>query len=172
MVIWIVGLSGAGKTTIGKAVYEKWRQLAPNTVLLDGDQLRQVFAHDNHKTDYSIEGRRINAQRAIGLCHLLDSQGINVVCCLLSIFEDHRQQNRNTLSRYFEVFVDVPMAELIARDDKGLYRGAVTGETKNVVGVDIPFDRPQSPDLVIENSHQLADIKAYAEQILEAAGVH
>ncbi len=171
MVIWIVGLSGAGKTTIGKAVYEKWRQQAPNTVLLDGDQLRQVFAHDNRKTNYSIEGRRVNAQRAIGLCQLLDSQSINVVCCLLSIFEDHRQDNRNKLSRYFEVFVDVPMAELIARDDKGLYQAAVAGETKNVVGVDIPFDRPQSPDLVIENSHQQADIERYAEQILKAAGV-
>jgi adenylylsulfate kinase len=172
MVIWIVGLSGAGKTTIGKAVYEKWRQKTPNTVLLDGDQLRQVFAHDNQKTDYSIEGRRVNAQRAIGLCQLLDSQGINVVCCLLSIFEDHRQHNRNTLSAYFEVFVDVPMAELIALDDKGLYQSALKGETHNVVGVDIPFERPQNPDLVIENSHQQADIEAYAESILSLAGIH
>ncbi len=171
MVIWIVGLSGAGKTTIGKAVYEQWQQQAPNTVLLDGDQLRQVFAHDNRQTDYSIEGRRINAQRAMGLCQLLDKQGINVVCCLLSIFESHRQQNRDNLSRYFEVFVDVSMDELIARDDKGLYRSAVAGEAHNVVGVDIPFDPPQSPDLVIENSHQQADIERYAEQILKAAGV-
>lgn len=172
MVIWIVGLSGAGKTTIGKAVYEKWRQQVPNTVLLDGDQLRQVFAHDNQRTDYTIEGRRVNAQRAMGLCQLLDSQGINVVCCLLSIFESHRQQNRANLSRYFEVFVDVPMTELIARDDKGLYQSAVSGETQNVVGVDIPFEQPKTPDLIIHNSHQQADIDVYAEQILKTAGAY
>lgn len=171
MVIWIIGLSGAGKTTIGKAVYDKWRKQTANVVFLDGDQLRQVFAHDNQQTDYSIEGRRVNAQRAMGLCQLLDDQGIHVVCCLLSVFESHRQLNRSNLSRYFEVFVDVPLSELIARDDKGLYQSAVAGKSHNVVGIDIPFEQPKKPDIVIKNSHQQADIDLYADQILKAAGV-
>lgn len=171
MVIWIIGLSGAGKTTIGREVYRQWLQLAPNTVLLDGDQLRQVFAHDNQQTDYSIKGRLINASRAQGLCRLLDEQGINVVCCLLSAFESHRQDNREQLSHYFEVFVDVPLETLISRDDKGLYKSAVDGNRQHVVGIDIPFETPAKPDLVIHNRHHPDDTELYAKQILRAAGV-
>jgi adenylylsulfate kinase-like enzyme len=171
MVIWIIGLSGAGKTTIGREVYRQWNEFSPNTILLDGDHLRQVFAHDNQQTDYSVEGRRINASRAQALCRLLDEQGFNVVCCLLSAFESHRQENRKQLSQYFEVFIDVPLQSLISRDDKDLYQSAIEGNRRHVVGIDIPFERPTHPDLVINNSHIPDDIQRYAQQILEAAGI-
>lgn len=171
MVIWIIGLSGAGKSAIGQEVYRQWRMLAPCTVLLDGDHLRQVFAHDDIKTDYSIANRRVNGERAVGLCKLLDDQQINVVCCLLSIFEEHRRWNRDNLKNYFEVFVDVPMTDLVDRDNKQLYKPALAGQTKNVVGVDIPFDSPANPDLVIRNNYKINNIKKFAAQILRESGV-
>ena len=79
MVIWLIGLSGSGKTTLGKEIARLWRGLAANTVLLDGDELRRVFAHDQTDAAYSVEGRRANAERMTALCEMLDRQGINVV---------------------------------------------------------------------------------------------
>ena len=171
MVIWIIGLSGAGKSTIGKEVYRRWRETDSNTVLLDGDHLRQIFSHDNIKTDYSLDGRRVNAERALALCKLLDDQKINVVCCLLSIFEEHRQWNRDNLNQYVEVFIDVPLDELVARDDISLYAPALSGKTNNVVGVDIPFEIPLHPNLVINNTHDSSDIDQFVTQILSVSGI-
>jgi len=170
MVIWLVGLSGVGKSTLGREVFQQWRQLAPNTVILDGDHLREIFCHDNEKTDYSIKGRKTNAERACALCKLLDDQNINVVCCLLSAFEEHRQWNRENYSQYFEVFIDVPFDELVGRDEKKLYGPALAGKTKNVVGVDIPFERPLNPDLTIHNTHNSNDIAPFSTRILSESG--
>lgn len=150
MITWILGLSGSGKTTIGREVFKAQKYFAQNTVLIDGDEIREVFKHNRGNAPYSTEGRRQNAERIQALCKWLDNQGINVVCCILSIFEESREWNRENYSDYFEVFVDTPMDVLKTRRD--LYIKAERGETSNVVGVDIPFPPPKSPDLVIDGS--------------------
>lgn len=152
MVIWLVGLSGAGKTTLGRELALQWRAVEPNTAFLDGDELRLIFSQDHGPDPYSPEGRRKNAERMTGLCELLDRQGINVVCCILSIFPDMREANRRRFSRYFEVFMYAPLSVLEERDVKGLYAAARGGSLTNVVGIDIPFEPPQDPDLVIDTS--------------------
>ncbi len=63
MVIWLIGLSGAGKTTIGKCVYREWKKNEPNTVLVDGDEIRELFSLNQNDSDYSLDGRRKNAER-------------------------------------------------------------------------------------------------------------
>ena len=73
MVVWIIGLSGAGKTTVGKILFEQLRQSDPNWVLLDGDTLRDVWGD---AVGHSIEGRALNAHRISNLCKLLDCQGL------------------------------------------------------------------------------------------------
>lgn len=170
MVIWLVGLSGSGKTTLGREIARQWRCSQANTVLLDGDEVREIFAHDRGDDAYTVAGRRINAERLVALCEMLDRQGINVVCCILSIFPDMRQANRTRFSRYFEVFMDADMNALALRDTKGLYRAANAGEQRNVVGVDIPFPRPTTADLVIPSSADCPDIVALANRTLEKAG--
>lgn len=170
MVIWIIGLSGAGKTTLGQEIVKQWRARSANTVLLDGDALRAVFAHDGSESAYSLAGRQTNAERLTELCALLDQQGINVVCCVLSIFPQMRAGNRQRFSRYFEIFLDAPIEALAARDSKALYQAALRGERRNVVGIDIPFPRPLDADLVIDSAGAAPDIVALASQVMLKAG--
>jgi adenylylsulfate kinase len=169
MVIWLIGLSGAGKTTIGTCVYREWKKREPNTVLVDGDEIREIFNQDNSGSDYSIEGRRKNAERIKQLCAWLDRQGINVVCNILLLFGDISDWNRANLSGYLEVYVSTPLDVVKARDSKGLYSAAEKGETQNVVGVDIPFPTPVSPDITIDNSEITVGHEDVAVQILSRA---
>ena len=87
MIIWMIGMSGAGKTTVGKLLTERLKKNHSNLVFLDGDILRDVWgdslAHD-------VEGRRKNALRISSLCQMLDAQGIHAVACVLSIFPEYQ----------------------------------------------------------------------------------
>jgi cytidine diphosphoramidate kinase len=167
MIVWLVGLSGAGKTSIARELHRNWQAQVPATVLVDGDEIREIFRHDTSPENYNIEGRRANAKRIIEICRWLDKQKINVVCSILCIFPDLMLENRKIFPEYFEIFVDAPMEQLEARDGKGLYSAAKAGEIRNVVGVDIDFPVPQQPDLVIDNSKPDIDFGRTAQSILE-----
>lgn len=169
MVIWMIGLSGAGKTTIGRRVYRQWKQRAPNTVMVDGDEIRDIFAQNDITSDYSVAGRRRNAERIKQLCAWLDGQGINVVCNILLLFDDVSAWNREHLSEYFEVYVSTPLAVVKQRDSKGLYAAAARGEMKDVVGVDIEYTPPAGADLTIDNSDPQLDHDELARRILARA---
>lgn len=171
MIIWIVGLSGSGKTTIGKEMYKLWKTRAPNTVMVDGDDVRRMLGNDADPGDYSIEGRYKNAKRIVEICSWLDRQKINVICCILCIFEDIMADNKSIFSEYYQVFLDAPMELLKSRDPKGLYYRAFQGDEKNVVGIDIPFPSPTNSDLVIDMKSSPLSPYWQAECILKRAGV-
>ncbi|NMH59635.1 adenylyl-sulfate kinase [Alteromonas ponticola] len=168
MVIWLVGLSGAGKTTIGRRLYHSMKTMHQHTVFIDGDEIRSIFRHDKGDNAYSLEGRKLNAERIQAMCAWLESQEINVVCCILSVFSEITQQNRQKFKQYFEVFVDTPLPLLIEQDNKGLYKSALKGEINNVVGVDIEYNPPCAPDLIIKNSMQKTDLSNYVASIINA----
>lgn len=169
MIIWLTGLVGSGKTSIGRCLYEILKAEAPNTVLVDGDEIRNLVRFNTGDDAYSLEGRHAAASRYCDICAWLDSQDINVICCTISFFEDLRERNRQNLSDYFEVFISVPMEILQQRDVKNLYARALKGEIKNVVGVDLPLTPPENPDLVIDNSSPRSDFREIAEEILRRA---
>lgn len=164
MVVWIIGLSGAGKTTVGKILFEQLRQSDPNWVLLDGDTLRDVWGD---AVGHSIEGRALNAHRISNLCKLLDCQGINVIATVLSIFPKWRDWNREQFSSYFEVFLDVDLETVVERDVKGIYNAALRGEEKNVVGIDIDFVRPKKSNLVLDSSGKSGTANELASKIIQ-----
>jgi adenylyl-sulfate kinase len=162
MVIWIIGLSGAGKTTLAREVIRRARAKGATAVLVDGDAVRELFGND---LDFSIEGRRANARRISRLCHFLDQQGIHVVCAVLSLFPESQQWNRDNYRAYHEVFIDTPMQALQDRDSKGLYAKALRGDIQNVVGVDIPFPPPRRPDVIIHNDRDLGFLLSHAAML-------
>lgn len=145
---WITGLSGAGKTTIGNMLYSHLKQQKANVVILDGDMLRNAFGND---LGYSEEDRLKCARRYSGLSGLLTEQGIDVVCCTISMFDEVRNWNREHIEKYREIFLDVPMEILQERNQKNLYRGVKTGKAVNVVGLDLQLQLPKNPDLRIVN---------------------
>ncbi len=171
MIIWIVGLSGSGKTTIGTEVFRLWKNRCSNTVLLDGDHVRSMMQFDKKASDYSLEGRRINAMRIVEMCSWLDKQEINVVCCILCIFDDIMRDNYERYSKYYQVYLETSMETLKERDPKGLYEKAVKGYEKNVVGIDMPFNPPQFSDLFLNTDKNALSPNELAKNILNSAGI-
>lgn len=162
-VYWITGLAGAGKTTIGKLLYEKIKGKYPNTLFLDGDMLRKVFGED---LGYSKEERRQCAMRYSRLCAMLQEQGMNVVCCTISMFDSVREWNRENIHNYIEVYVKVSMNILQKRDQKGLYSGMTDEMQKEVVGIHMEIEEPKCPDLILENDGERTP-EEQTEKILE-----
>jgi adenylylsulfate kinase-like enzyme len=164
MVVWIIGLSGSGKTTLSEEVASLLRQLNRTIAVVDGDVIREVFGND---ADHSLEGRRRNANRICALCRFLESQGVVVICAILSIFRESRLWNRENLENYYEVFVDAPIEQLILRDSKGLYGKYLRGEINAVAGMDLIFPVPDDADLIIKNDGDIYAFLQNAQQIVD-----
>lgn len=147
MVIWITGLSGAGKTTLGAALFDLLKPRLPELVLVDGDAIRAMFGAS---PDYSESGRTIQVKRIQALAHYLSRQGLVVIVAALYAHPDLLAWNRANLPEYFEVYIEAPLDLVRARDSKGLYEKAAQGEMPHVVGVDIPWHAPTRPDMVID----------------------
>ena len=142
-VYFFTGLSGAGKTTLGGLFCRRLKNTKPNVVYLDGDEIRPVFGEDS---GYTQEDRLRWAGRIFRVCKMLSDQGIDVICCSIAMFESVRKWNRKNIENYKEIYIKVKKETLLARNQKGLYTSG-----HHVVGVDLPFDEPKHPDLVIEN---------------------
>ncbi len=148
MITWVIGMSAAGKTVVATELYALLKAKHFHTVLIDGDVFRGLHGHD---VNHTIEGRRCNSDRLTRICQFLDSQGIHVVCAVLSIFPEAQRWNRENYKNYFEVFLDVSRDTLIRRDPKGLWKKALSGEMLNMVGVDIELPHPPGPEVVVMN---------------------
>jgi len=159
MVLWLIGLSGVGKTTLAKEIVSLVRRDVSNVALIDGDVMRELFCND---LGYSLEDRKKNADRICRLCKFMDDQKIHVVCAILSLFPESREWNRKNIRNYFEVFIDAPFEHLVERDYKGLYRKALNKEIKDVAGMDIEFTQPAGSDLIIQNDEGKQKLLSFA----------
>lgn len=168
MIIWLIGMSASGKTTLGRKLFRKLSSSQKKWVFLDGDTFRNVLGED---LGHSVEDRRKNSYRISRFCEFLHSQGFQVLACVLSIFHDHQKYNRKNISEYKEVYLDTTFENLVKRDNKGLYSKALKGEIKDVVGVDIEFPPPYAPDIVIDNNKENPDYDEMIQKILDTFGL-
>ncbi len=147
MVIWITGLSGAGKTTLCEALSRRLKPHLPELTNLDGDVVRQVFGGE---LGYGEPDRVAQIKRIQSLAEMLDGQGLVVLVAALYAHPDLLAWNRATFADYVEVYLEAPLDLVRARDPKGLYAKAAAGRMPDVVGLDIPWHAPVNPDLTID----------------------
>ena len=159
-VIWLTGLSGSGKTSTADALEKKLHALGYKTYTLDGDNVRHGLNNDLGFTDAD---RVENIRRVAEVAKLMVDAGLIVITAFISPFISERGYARQILAdnEFIEVFVDAPIEVCEARDPKGLYKKARSGQLKNFTGIDSEYQKPQSPEIVLEsakkNPEELAD---------------
>lgn len=133
-----------------------------NVIFLDGDELREVF----DCKEYDFDSRKNIAYKYSRLCQMLSNQGMDVVICTISMFNDVRAWNRNNIENYVEVYIKVDKDVLIKRNQKNLYSSVLDNKINSVMGMDIKFEEPISPDLIINNNN-LEPVNKAVSKILE-----
>ena len=150
-VVWLTGLSGAGKSTIANLVEKRLHALGRHTYLLDGDNVRHGL---NKDLGFTEEDRVENIRRVAEVAKLMVDAGLIVLTAFISPFRAERQLARDLLEpgEFIEVFVDTPLTVAEARDVKGLYKKARSGQLKNFTGVDSPYEAPEAAELRIDTT--------------------
>jgi len=170
-VLWFTGLSGAGKSTIARALERRLFDEGRRTALLDGDQLRHGLCSD---LGFGLEDRAENIRRAGEVARLFFEHGAIVLCAFVSPLREDRDRIRALLppGRFFEIFVDCPLDELRRRDPKGLYRKAERGEIRDFTGISSPYEPPSDPELVVQTGTESVDeIVSRIHRLLVRAGI-
>lgn len=150
-VVWLTGLSGAGKSTIANLVEKRLHSLGRHTYILDGDNLRHGL---NRDLGFTEEDRVENIRRVVEVARLMADAGLIVITALISPFAAERRLARERMApgEFLEVFVDTPLALAEQRDVKGLYKKARAGELANFTGLDSPYEAPTEPDIHIDTT--------------------
>lgn len=163
-VLWFTGFSGSGKSTIADKLEQKLHAMGKRTYLLDGDNVRHGLNRDLGFTD---QDRVENIRRVAEVSRLMVDAGLIVVTAFISPFHSERQMAREMLEdgEFIEVYVDTPLEVCEARDPKGLYKKARSGELKNFTGIDSDYEPPQSPEITLAAGEKSAD--ELADQIVE-----
>jgi 3'-phosphoadenosine 5'-phosphosulfate synthase len=167
-VVWLTGLSGAGKSTIGQALREELARRGRQAELLDGDEVR---THLSKGLGFSKEDRDTNIRRIGYVARLLARNGGIAITAAISPYREVRNQIRVETTCFVEVFVRCPLDTLVERDTKGLYRKALAGEIANFTGVSDPYEEPLQPEVVCDTSNEsLAQSVAKVVAKLERLG--
>ncbi len=163
-VVWLTGLSGAGKSTIANLLEKKLHAAGRHSFLLDGDNVRHGLNRDLGFTDAD---RVENIRRVGEVAKLMADAGLIVITAFISPFRAEREMVRDMLppGEFLEVFVDTPLDEAERRDPKGLYAKARAGELNNFTGIDSPYEPPLAPDLRIDT--QALSAEQAAERIAD-----
>lgn len=152
--IWFTGLSGAGKSTIARALEQELRSRNCKLEILDGDIVRTNLTKG---LGFSKEDRDENIRRIGFVSHLLTRNGVIVLVSAISPYRDIRDEVRDRISDFIEVYVNAPLEVCEERDVKGLYKRARAGEIKQFTGIDDPYEEPLQPEVNCETDKETVD---------------
>lgn len=171
-VLWLTGLSGAGKTTLARRLVPKLHSRGVIVEVLDGDEVRTNLSKG---LGFSKEDRDTNIRRIGYVSRLLARNGVGVITAAISPYRGVREEVRRAVevdgAQFVEVFVECPVVVLAERDVKGLYKKALAGEIKEFTGVSDPYEEPPAPDVVVRTHEETAGASA-ARIILELERRH
>ena len=168
-VVWLTGLSGAGKSTIASALEKEFFQRSMHTYVLDGDNLRHGL---NSNLGFAPEDRTENIRRVSEVAKLMADAGIVVITSFISPYRIDRRLARQIAlqagAEFVEIFVDAPLLVCEERDPKGLYRKARAGQLKGFTGIDAPYEPPEDPEIVVRTHEETAEesVARILEQLL------
>jgi adenylylsulfate kinase len=160
--VWFTGLSGSGKTTISQVVTQRLKANGYKIEVLDGDIVRLNLSKG---LGFSKEDRDENIRRIGFVAHLLSRNGVIVIVSAISPYRDIREEVRNRIGNFVEVYANAPLEVCEHRDVKGLYKRARSGELKGFTGIDDPYEPPIDPEVECKTDQQ--DISECAEQVLQ-----
>ena len=158
MIIWIIGLSGSGKTKLSNELF-KSKIINKNFISIDGDDFRKNFSGD---LGYSYADRKINAERVSRLVKFLSQKKMNIIVSILSNYPEWLKWNKSNIKNYYQIYLKVDKKKLFFRNKKNLY----LSKKKNVVGKDIKFKEPKSNYFVFNNNFKKNDILDFKKKIL------
>jgi bifunctional enzyme CysN/CysC len=168
-VIWLTGLSGAGKSTIAQALERELFQRAMHTYVLDGDNIRHGL---NSNLGFAPDDRVENIRRVSEVAKLMADAGTVVITAFISPYRMDRSRAREIAlesnAEFIEVFVDAPLAVCERRDPKNLYKKARAGQIREFTGIDAPYEAPEDPEIVVHTDRQNVDesVATILEQLL------
>jgi adenylylsulfate kinase len=156
------GLPCSGKTTISQLVFERLQRSRLRVELLDGDEVRQKLTKG---LGFSKEDRDENIRRIGYVCHLLSRNGVIAIGAAISPYRAIRDELRQSISCFVEIYVHCPLEVCMHRDCKGMYKRALAGELKNFTGVSDPYEEPVQPELVLHTDQESPEQSA--EKVLD-----
>ena len=159
-VLWLTGLSGAGKSTIAEALVPELRAAGKKVELLDGDIVR---THLSKGLGFSREDRDLNIARIAFVASLLARNGVAVLVSAISPYKETREAARRTIGDFVELHVAPPLEECIRRDTKGLYKKALAGEIKQFTGISDPYEPPDAAEITIDTS--ATDLRSSVQRV-------
>jgi bifunctional enzyme CysN/CysC len=168
-VVWLTGLSGAGKSTIAQAIERELFRRAVHTYVLDGDNIRHGL---NSNLGFAPEDRVENIRRVSEVARLMADAGTVVVTAFISPYRMDRRRAREIAlegnAEFIEVFVDAPLEVCETRDPKNLYKKARAGEIRDFTGIGAPYEAPEDPEIVVHTDQQTVDesVATILEQLL------
>jgi len=149
--LWFTGLSGAGKSTISGIIEKRLREAGAKVEVLDGDVVRENLSKG---LGFSKEDRDENIRRIGFVCELLSRNGVIAMVAAISPYRAVREQIRQRIQNFVEVYVECPLEVVASRDVKGLYKKAIAGEIPQFTGVSDPYEPPLSPEVVVHSASQ------------------
>lgn len=157
-VLWLTGLSGAGKTTLTNALVPELLIRGTQVEVLDGDEVRTNLSKG---LGFSKEDRDTNIRRIGFVSRLLARNGVGVIAAAISPYREIRDEVREAIEAdgavFVETYVHADLETLVERDVKGLYRKAIAGEIANFTGVSDPYEEPLEPDVVVRSDREALD---------------